>query len=119
MSAESYDTIPLPAKSCAQCGAGMDTAETVCPQCGHSLEDYAKRKQRAEIEHRENPPRISLPDLPSPAPRRRYLRPRILNKTMAPTWFPHWLARFLLLEHIHPVPPLASQVAARALVLAA
>jgi predicted amidophosphoribosyltransferase len=107
------------AKSCPQCGAGMDAAETVCPQCGHGLKEYAERKRRAEIERRENSPTICLPDLPSPAARRRYLRAKILNKAIAPTWFPHWLARFLLLGHIHPEPPLVRQVAARALVLAA
>ena len=119
MPAESEDAIPLSAKSCAQCGAGMDATETVCPQCGHGLEDYAKRKQRAEIERREKTPTISLPDLPSPAARRRYLRAKISKKAIAPVWFPNWLARFLLLEHVHPAPPPASQVAARALVLAA
>jgi Domain of unknown function (DUF4272) len=119
MTAESDDAIPLSAKSCAQCGAGMDAGETVCPQCGHGLKDYAERKQRAVIERREKTPKISLPDLPSPAARRRYLRAKISNKAIAPTWFPQWLARFLLLEHIHPAPPVARQVAARALVLAA
>ncbi len=117
MSAQSESAIPGPAKSCAQCGAGMDAAELVCPQCGHGLD--VQRKRRADVEPRENAPPIPLPDLPSPAARRRYLRAKILKKAMAPTWFPHWLARFLLLEHIHPSPPLARQVAARALVLAA
>jgi hypothetical protein len=119
MSAESDDSIPLSAKACAQCGAGMDAAETVCPQCGHGLKDYAERKQRAVIERREKTPTISLPDLPSPAARRRYLRAKIRKKAIAPTWFPNWLARFLLLEHVWPAPPVASRVAALALVLAA
>jgi len=43
----------------------------------------------------------------------------MLNKAITPTWFPHWLARFLLLEHVHPQQPLARHVASRALVLAA
>jgi Domain of unknown function (DUF4272) len=119
MSAESDDANPLTAKSCSQCGAGMDAIETVCPQCGHGLKDYAERKRRAAIERPEKAPAISLPNLPSPAARRRYLRAKISKKAHAPTWFPNWLARFLLLEHIHPAPPLARQVAARALVLAA
>ena len=119
MSSDSADAIPLSAKSCSQCGAGMDAAETVCPQCGHGLEDYAARKRRAQIERREKSPTISLPDLSSPAARRRYLRAKISNKAIAPMWFPHWLARFLLLGHVHPEPPLARKVAARALVLAA
>jgi hypothetical protein len=120
MSAETErDAVPPSTKSCAQCGAGMDAAETVCPQCGHGLKEYAERKRTAEIAHREKAPTIALPDLPSPAARRRYLRAKIFNKAIAPTWFPHWLARFLLLAQIHPEPPLARQVAARALVLAA
>ncbi len=119
MSAQSDDSIPLPAKSCAQCGTGMDAAETVCPQCGHGVKVQAERKRRAEIERQTQSPPIALPELDSPAARRRYLRAKISKKTIAPIWFPHWLARFLLLEHVHPVPASARQVAARAMVLAA
>jgi hypothetical protein len=120
MTAECDSDAMLPsAKSCAQCGAEMDAAETLCPQCGHGLKEHAERKRTAEIERREKSPTISLPDLPSPAARRRYLRAKIFNKVIAPTWFPLWLARFLLLGHVHPEPPWARQVAARALVLAA
>jgi hypothetical protein len=97
----------------------MDEGESVCPQCGAGLKEYAERKRAVQQAKAAKTPVIDLPDLASPSARRLYLRGKLQKKSMAPRWFPPWLSRFLLLANVRPEPPSARRVMARALALAA
>jgi hypothetical protein len=97
----------------------MDEGESVCPQCGAGLKEYAERKRAAQRAKSAKTPAIALPDLASPSARRLYLCGKLQRKSVAPRWFPPWLSRFLLLTNVRPEPPSARRVMARALALAA
>jgi Domain of unknown function (DUF4272) len=108
---------PPPLKRCSQCNAEMDADESVCPQCGHGLQEYAKRRRQAL----PAPPQIDLADLTeewkvmTPAERRQVLRARIHGTDR--TIFAR-IAKTLGMVR-RPLPPPPRRVAARALVLAA
>jgi hypothetical protein len=97
----------------------MDEGESVCPQCGAGLKEYAARKRAAEAAKAAKAPAVELPRLDSPSARRLYLRGKLQKKAIAPRWFPPWLTRFLLLANVRPEPPSAQRVMVRALALAA
>src|SRR5262249_48262237 len=108
---------PLPLKRCSQCNAEMDADESVCPQCGHGLQDYAKRRRQSQAA----PPQIDLTDLAqdwkvmTPAERRRVGRAGVLGTDQ--TIFARIAKRLGMVRRPSPRP--ARRVAARALVLAA
>ena len=108
-------------KQCPACNADMDDHESVCPQCGHGLKEYAERKAKTERTRRENAPTIDLSDLAAAWPamsasaRRHALRARMLGADRS------LFARMgkMLGFAWRPAPPSARRVAARAMAMAA
>src|SRR5438552_402111 len=110
---------PSAPKRCAECAAEMDANETVCPKCGHGIQEQRERKDKAKAETK--PPGVDMSDLTkewpgmSTAARRRAMRARILGTDR--TFFAR-IGKWLGLTSRH-TPPSAQRVAARAMALAA
>jgi hypothetical protein len=104
-------------KQCAQCGTAMDADETVCPQCGHGLQEQAERRARRQAQTQA--PCIDMSDLTPQWARMRFAeRRQVMQARMGGTdrtLFAR-MAKKLGLAARHE-PPSARRVAARALVL--